>query len=214
MKTRIIHTKIWQDSWFSIQELDIKIYFLYLLTNEYMDISFFQEIPVSVESSDTKIPIDKIHEIKKYLKKEGKIIYYKDYLYLCNGYKYANYSGIKNSHSKLRTLFEMSDDIIKKLEIPIKKTLDDIFSDLEDTKAKNYSEIEKTYNLLTRLLKRLSVLGIEYQYQDTPIPIEGRNKKLEIRNKKTEKRNKKDVSSQKEDLERARQQLYEKMGWR
>lgn len=187
MKTRIIHTKIWQDSWFSCQSLNVRHYFIYLLTNEYMDISFFQEIPISVECSDTRLKMEEIVSIKKYLQGENKIVFFKDYLYLCNGYKYANYSGIKNDHLKLRILFEMSDETIKNMEIPVRKTLDDVMLDLENTKAKNPLEIEKTYNLLNRLLKRLSVLGIRYEYQDTPIVIEGRNQKLEIRNKKPER---------------------------
>jgi len=193
MKTRVIHTKIWQDGWFKKQDLRTRYYYLYLLLNEYMDISYFQEISLSVQMMETGLSEKEIKVIHTKLKKDGKILTSGDYLYLCNGYKYATYSGIKNSHKKLRILYEMSDKVLKDLKKAVLFVITDVDLDLEETKTKGSDIYEKVMNLRKRLLYRLNLIGLKYPHMDTPIYKEGKNQKskLEIKNQKTE--NKRDI---------------------
>jgi len=181
VKTRISHTKVWQDGWFREQEDEVKLYFLYLLTNEYMGIAYFQEVAPSTESSETGLELEKLKEIKKKMAEDGKITCYKDYLYLSNGYKYANYSGIKNDHLKLRTLFEMSDDVLVAFKIAVLKTISEIKLDLKTSKNKDEKFGDKVLNLMARLEERLNVLGMVDGYADRGMPIEGRIQNTEIR---------------------------------
>ena len=188
MKTRIIHTRVWQDGWLRALDAEVKVYYLYLLTNEYVNIAHFQEVPLSTESIETGLSIETVQKAKKILTKDKKIVWYRDYLYLCNAFKYAHYSGIKNDHLKLRIIFEMSDETIKHLEQPVLKTLLDVMSDIQSTT--DSSMLIKVNNLMRRLQDRLDILGIVYP-SDRGIGIEGKNQKPEIKDYKSKTINQK-----------------------
>ncbi|HOR57547.1 MAG TPA: hypothetical protein PLV82_02625 [bacterium] len=171
-----------------------KHYYLYLLLNEYVNIAHIQEVPISTECIESGLSEDEIKEAKNKLSNNKKIVYYKDYVYLCNAHKYVNYAGIKNDHLKLRILYEMSDDVLKNMKVAVINTISDVRLDIANSKNTDMKISEKVSNLFSRLYNRLNFLGIDIpsdtpmpiEVVDTPIPIEGRIQNTEYRKQKLE----------------------------
>lgn len=183
MKTRIIHTKIWSDSYFRRLERSEKIYFFYILTNELVNIIHLYELPDSVATMQTGLSVEEIENIKGKFQADKKFDFYGEYVSINNAYKYQYYKGIKNNRLKLRLFFEMSDDTIKHYSEVVINTIKQI----EDETLRFEVKDEDFINLYKRLSDRLSYLGLcEYTYQDTPIPILRINHKSEIINYKLE----------------------------
>jgi hypothetical protein len=186
MKTRIIHTKIWSDSYFRRLERAEKIYFFYILTNELVNIIHLYELPDSVATMQTGLSVEEIENIKGKFQADKKFDFYGEYVSINNAYKYQYYKGIKNNRLKLRLFFEMSDDTIKHYSEVVINTIKQI----EDETLRFEVKDEDFINLYKRLSDRLSYLGLcEYTYQDTPIPILRINQKSEIINYKSEIKN-------------------------
>lgn len=186
MKTRIIHTKIWSDSYFRRLERSEKIYFFYILTNELVNIIHLYELPDSVATMQTGLSVEEIENIKGKFQADKKFDFYGEYVSINNAYKYQYYKGIKNNRLKLRLFFEMSDDTIKHYSEVVINTIKQI----EDETLRFEVKDEDFINLYKRLSDRLSYLGLcEYTYQDTPIPILRINHKSEIINYKSEIKN-------------------------
>lgn len=186
MKTRIIHTKIWSDSYFRRLERSEKIYFFYILTNELVNIIHLYELPDSVATMQTGLSVEEIENIKGKFQADKKFDFYGEYVSINNAYKYQYYKGIKNNRLKLRLFFEMSDDTIKHYSEVVINTIKQI----EDETLRFEVKDEDFINLYKRLSDRLSYLGLcEYTYQDTPIPILRINHKSEIINYKLEIKN-------------------------
>lgn len=183
MKTRILHTKIWSDSWFRRLETTEKVFFLYLISNELVNIIHLYELPISVATMQTNIPVEDLERIREKFQEDNKIDFYGDYVLINNAYKYQYYKGIKNNRLKLRLVFEMSDDTIKHYS----KTIIDLLREIEDETLR-FSVTDLDFiSLYKRLSDRMSYLGLcEYTYQDTPIPILRINQNTEIINQKSE----------------------------
>lgn len=186
MKTRILHTKIWSDSWFRRLDTTEKVFFLYLISNELVNIIHLYELPISVATMQTNIPVEDLERIREKFQADNKLDFYGDYVLINNAYKYQYYKGIKNNRLKLRLVFEMSDDTIKHYS----KTIIDLLREIEDETLRfSVSDLD-FINLYKRLSDRMSYLGLcEYTYQDTPIPILRINQNTEIINNKSEYRN-------------------------
>lgn len=208
MKTRILHTKIWSDSWFRRLDTTEKVFFLYLISNELVNIIHLYELPISVATMQTNIPVEDLERIREKFQENNKIDFYGDYVLINNAYKYQYYKGIKNNRLKLRLVFEMSDDTIKHYS----KTIIDLLREIEDETLR-FSVTDLDFiNLYKRLSDRMSYLGLcEYTYQDTPIPIlrinqntEIINQKSEYRNQNTEIRNQLDPEEVKEKMDKVR----------
>lgn len=167
MKSRIVHTKIWTDSWFSELVVDEKLLFFYLLTNEYCNVLDIYELPMSVAVYQTGISKERINEIKAKFKADGKIDCIEDYVAMNNGYKYQFYKGAKNNYAKLRIIQEMSDRVIAHYFIPIGVTLMQIEHEMDvfDVSERNL------VGLLPRVKLRYEQIKITlsiYPYADTP----------------------------------------------
>lgn len=185
MKSRVIHTKIWNDSWFRSLQLSEKLYFLYLLTNEFTNVLDIYELPPSVVQYQIQLSPEDVKPIKAKFKQDKKIDFYKDYVFITNAYKYQFYKGVKNNYAKLRIIYEMSDDVISYFDNPIHITLSAIIQESKEHAVKD----ENFISLLQRVINRLSTLNItlsEYQYTDTHKNTEYKIQKLEIQN--TEKK--------------------------
>lgn len=92
MKTRIIHTKFYQDSYIlSLEPLE-RWFFLYLLTNERVEKTGAYELPLQIARVETGLEVE---EMNKYLSKfqtSGKIFYIEGYVVIKNILKYQDYS--------------------------------------------------------------------------------------------------------------------------
>ncbi len=166
MKSRIVHTKIWTDGWFSELAVDEKFLFLYLITNEYCNVLDIYELPMSVAVYQIGISKERINEIKAKFQADGKIDCIEDYVAMNNGYKYQFYKGAKNNYAKLRIIHEMSDRVIAHYHTPISVTLSQIDKecDVFDVSDRNL------INLLHRVKERFNTIKItlsSYLYPDT-----------------------------------------------
>ena len=181
VNTRIIHTKIWRDPWFRTLDQDQKVLFIYLITNPYINILHLYELGRDVISKETGLSEERIQEILQYFNSEAKINSYKYYIHVPNAYKYQEYTGIKNNQQKLRTMYEMSDDIIIHYGKYIALTIKSIIKETQESIVKD----EKFLKLLERVSDRLhSILT------DTPIHTPMDTKRILLRIQNTEYRNK------------------------
>lgn len=89
MKTRIIHTKVWEDQWFSDLDSNSKLLWLYLLSNNKINISGIYEISDRKILFDTSISENLLEKIKKDL--SPKAIFYKGWVRICHVDRYNKY---------------------------------------------------------------------------------------------------------------------------
>jgi len=92
MKTRIIHTKFWQDSFICDLNIEEKITFFYLLTNSQIGLSGVYELPDKFIIFDLDISQTELNKFKDKFSKNNKIIFYEGYVALMNSRKYNDYS--------------------------------------------------------------------------------------------------------------------------
>jgi len=102
MKTRIVHTKIWKDDFITKLDLVSKLIFIYLLTNESVNITGIYEIPDRFIIFDLGITKKQLEKAKELLKE--KIIFKNGWVRILNIDKYNVYSGPKNEIARNREL--------------------------------------------------------------------------------------------------------------
>ena len=104
MQSRVIHTRFWTDDY--INELSIKEahLFIYLITNERVNICGAYEIPEAYIHTATKIPTSEIHKIKEKFQQDGKFMFFKSWVRIMNCEKYQQYRGEKNDIAREREL--------------------------------------------------------------------------------------------------------------
>jgi len=117
MKTRIIYTKIWKDEYFASLTQKEKLFFMYLLTNERVNICGIYELSDREMMFDTGYPIDTVSSMKDRLSKDGKFYFYKGWVKIVNYDKYNGYSGEKTNVCKEKDL-ELAPNEIKEMDTP------------------------------------------------------------------------------------------------
>lgn len=110
MKTRIIHTKIWKDQWFSSLSKDAKLLWQYLLSNEKINISGIYEISDREIVFDTSIETSVLDSLKKEL--EPKAVFFNGWVKVKNVEKYNKYQNSPmNRVAYERELSYIPDDV-------------------------------------------------------------------------------------------------------
>ncbi len=109
MKARQLQTKIWRDGFFLKLTPEGKLLFTFYLTNEFVNIIHLYECPDHLTSFSTGLSTEKINEVKKTF--GNKILFFKDYVYLNNAWKYERYEGEDNDNAKEKLISELSADI-------------------------------------------------------------------------------------------------------
>lgn len=112
MKTKIFHTRIWDDTYFTELGITEKLLFIYYVFNEKNNQLFCYECPEKSTASDTGINTGIIRGIKRKFQKDGKIAFYKGWVYLVNANKYETYRGDKNDIAKDRLRATMASDVL------------------------------------------------------------------------------------------------------
>ena len=112
MKTRILYTKIWQDSFFVSLSPAEKLLFIYYLTNDQVNIIHFYECPDRRVIFETGITDSILQTSKIKLQTNKKIFFYKDYVFLVNAVRYESYTGEKNEEAKKKTTQLLSSDVL------------------------------------------------------------------------------------------------------
>jgi hypothetical protein len=87
MKTRVVHTKVWKDSWYSNLSTEAKFVWLYLITNDRINIAGVYELTKRELEFDTGV------ELTEDLKKElfPKAMFYEDWICISNVNRYNKY---------------------------------------------------------------------------------------------------------------------------
>ncbi len=113
MQTRIIHTKIWTDSFFSTLEPAEKLVFIYYITNPSVNIIHLYECSDKQVIFDTGVSGPDLQKIKKKLSDCNKIKFFEGYVFLCNAYKYETYTGELSEKGKTRAFSQLSKEVLK-----------------------------------------------------------------------------------------------------
>lgn len=192
MKSRVIHTKIWHDSWFTSQTSEVQLIFFYLLTNEFTNVLDLYELPITTVSWQTGLPAEKIQECLQKMVEDKKIDVCDGYVLLNNGYKYQFYHGIKNNYAKLRIIIEMSDKVIAHYSIFINSNLLQIRAESLQSGVKD----ERFWSLYQRVINRCinANVVLDNLITDNLIADTCKNTEYRILNTEIKKQNDKQVS--------------------
>ena len=118
MKTRIIHTKVWKDSWYVSLSKDAKFLWMYLLTNDKINISGIYELTDREILFDTSIDTSVLESIKKEL--NPKAIFYKGWVKITNVERYNKYRNSPSNEIAFNTeLTYIPSDICKVFGTPV-----------------------------------------------------------------------------------------------
>lgn len=99
MKTRIVHTKIWKDTWFTSLPRASSLIFLYLITCETNNICGTFELPDRNIMFDTGTNSQELEQAKQDL--IGRVIFHEGWVHLVHNGKYNNYV----TNSKMQTAY-------------------------------------------------------------------------------------------------------------
>lgn len=112
MKTRIVKTNMWRDSLVYPMNIDTKLIYLYLLTNERAGLTDFQVIILPEISLYTGIDESLVELCIKQLQERGLLKYYRGWVKMMNGsYVSSNYKGGNVDNAKLEELNSVPSDI-------------------------------------------------------------------------------------------------------
>lgn len=92
MKTRILHTRIWDDSFFTELQPKEKLLFIYLLTNEKIGLTGIYELTNSRIKFDTQITESELKIMIDKFQKLGKFYFDNGWIVIVNASKYNNYT--------------------------------------------------------------------------------------------------------------------------
>jgi len=95
VKTRIIHTKFWDDDVVENFSPWAKYLFLYLLTNHRIGLTGVYEITDRVMLFDTGLSKDQLNEAKEELQAADRVRFYENWVYVVNAQKNNGYFGEK-----------------------------------------------------------------------------------------------------------------------
>ena len=91
MKTRIIHTRIWEDDWFVELPLEAQYLWLYLLTNSRINLCGMYRLSDRTILNETKIKKSHLEELKSTL--EPKAIFIEGWVYIPKSQSLGGYKG-------------------------------------------------------------------------------------------------------------------------
>lgn len=117
MKTRIVHTKIWKDSYFYSLSRAEKLAFIYLLTNENVNLCGIYELNPAELKTWVGLTDQEIEDIKVKFTNDKKFLFTDSWVKIVNHDKYNNiYTGDKNQTAKDREISMIPDSVLKKLD--------------------------------------------------------------------------------------------------
>jgi hypothetical protein len=95
MKTRILHTKIWEDDFFSDLTPEQKLLFMYYITNPRIGLTGIYEVTPRFIAFETGLSMDTIKTANAKFIQAGKIYFTKSWVYVKNSSKLGGYKGEK-----------------------------------------------------------------------------------------------------------------------
>jgi len=136
MKTRIIYTKFYQDSYIRNLPPTERFLFLYLISNSHIGLSDSYECDTGLISFETGLSTSQIDKILEKFQKDGKFIYYEGWVKVLNCEKYNNYKGEKNEVARNVEISMIPDRVSKYFD-----TVSIGYTSFEDTSINHKSEI-------------------------------------------------------------------------
>lgn len=175
MKTRVIHTKFWTDSYIQTLSIKQKLLFNFLITNERVNMVGAYEMNVTYMQYCTGLSISDISDILEKFNVDKKIFFVDNYVVLLNHLKYQNYS---KGSERQKNAFQREKELLP-------KTIQNIIDDKEDRTSSE---------LVQDQLKTSSELDINHKSKIINNKSEIINKKT--KNKKQKTRDKKKITQE------------------
>ena len=135
MKARLVHTKIWQDDWFSGLCRASSIIYLYLLPCPENNLSGVFELPDKFIRIFTNTTEAELEQAKKDF--EGKVSFYKGWVKLHNTERYQNFSGAKNEIAKEKELKLVPPEVLDTLSIGYRSSIDTLSNNSSNNSSNN-----------------------------------------------------------------------------
>jgi len=104
MKTRIIYTRFWHDNYISELNPKQKLAFMYLITNEKVNICGIYELPDKYIRFDLGLKKIELDKIKQKFIKDGKFAFIDGWVKILNCERYNKFLGEKNEIAKKKEL--------------------------------------------------------------------------------------------------------------
>jgi len=105
MKTRVVQTRIWEDSWFVSLSANAQRMFLFFITNPKLELTGTFEL---LDRSVMAILDIKKEEFDRVIKElEGKVVYQNNYIFIVNVFKYQFYAKDESKNENQRKGFIM-----------------------------------------------------------------------------------------------------------
>lgn len=113
VKTRMIYTNFWKDNYISSLSSKEKLAFIYLLTNDAVNICGMYQLPDKFVCMELDLASKDWENIKTKFIKEGKFYFKNGWVKILNYEKYNNYVGEKNKTARDRELALIPSNIIE-----------------------------------------------------------------------------------------------------
>ena len=144
MKTRIIHTKIYDDTWFLDLSLETRFLFVYFFTNSRIGHTGIYEIPDQVINFETGVSNEQLQKAKDTFEKSQKIYFRNQWIFVVKSPFYGGYLGTKNEVAYKNELIsipqEVRDYFYERAKIEYRYSIDRV-SGVADTPINHKSEI-------------------------------------------------------------------------
>lgn len=113
MKTRIIYTDFWRDNYISELSAKEKLAFIYLLTNDSVNICGIYQIPDKYVRMELDLSPKEWDDIKAKFINDGKFYFKNGWVKILNYEKFNSYTGEKNESAKNRELSVVPREMIE-----------------------------------------------------------------------------------------------------
>lgn len=133
MKTRILHTRFWQDSYVIKLTHKEKLVFNYLLTNDRVSMTGMYELPDKYIQMDLDLTPKELAQIKDRL--QEKVFFYDGWVKILNHDKYNSYKGEKIDIAKEKELANIP-EIVKQYQGGIDTSIHTSIDTLNNHKSK------------------------------------------------------------------------------
>jgi len=157
MKTRIIHTKLWQDTYFSELNNKEKLFFIYLISNEYVNICGAYEVQDRRICFDTSITDTDLQKIKEKLQKDGRFIFIDGWVKITNIDKYNNYRFSERNEKAFNRELQLIPEYIREI-FGLTFTMDDFKEKSYQKQGGEYVHRTIAEKLLNRKLAKNEIV--------------------------------------------------------
>lgn len=115
MDARIIHTRFWSDEYICSLTPKQKLLFMYLISNASVNLIGIYELSYVYIVVATGLTKQEIDSYKQKFQKDGKFVFFKEWIRIVNFEKYQSYKGEKNDAAKKKQLSSIPSEILEKV---------------------------------------------------------------------------------------------------